>query len=448
MNPELRRQLWLEVSPQRLWLIPLALIGGALVMGRALPFALPTLALAAFLASTVLWGARQAAKAVLDEARARTWDVQRMSALSAWAMTWGKLVGATLMPWYAGAICLVLYFSYRPAGSLGESCTWAAQAILIALIAQALALTGALITVHRQRLVHTGMHIVLVLALLALLLPALGGLLVPAAETVGAFSGGVVWYARPWDSGAFTLALLGLVAAWAILGAYRSMRTELQIRGTPWAWLAGIACAGTVVSGFAPAANPLPAFIDWCAHTALVACVASYVAGFAYGCNPIQYRRVAQALRERRVRRSLEELPLWSSSAALALLLSLTAAVLEPTSALRAGYDTNFGATALALTLLMLRNLALLNWLSLRSRTARAEVATLVYIVLLDHILPRLFRIASLPEIAGLLELPLFDRPWTAVGIATLHAGIAIGLALLAYRAMRPILSAPGVRRS
>ena len=259
MNPELRRLLWLEVTPQRLWLIPLALIGGALVMGRALPFALPSLALAAFLAMTLLWGARQAANAVLDEARARTWDVQRMSAL--------------------------------------------------------------------------------------------------------------------------------------------------------------------------------------------VACVASYVAGFANAHNPIQYRRVAQALRERRFRRSLEELPLWSSSAALALLLSLTASILGSTTALRAGYDPNFGAAALALALLMLRNLALLNWLSLRSRTARAEVATLIYLALLDHILPGLLRIAGLPAIAGLLELPLFDRPWTAVGMAALHAAVAIGLALLAYRATRPILSAPDDRR-
>ena len=447
MNPELRRLLWLEVTPQRLWLIPLALIGGALVMGRALPFALPSLALAAFLAMTLLWGARQAANAVLDEARARTWDVQRMSALAAWSMTWGKLVGATLMPWYAGAICLALYFVYRPSASLDESCIWAAHVILIALIGQALALTGALITVHRQRHVRSGMNIVLVLALLGLLLPALGGLLLPTAETVGASSGVVIWYTRPWNSGAFTLTLLGQVAAWAILGAYRSMRTELQIRGTPWAWLTGIVFAGTIVSGFAPAANPLAAFTNWCAHTALVACVASYVAGFAYVRNPIQYRRVAQALRERRFRRSLEELPLWSSSAALALLLSLTASILGSTTALRAGYDTNFGAAALALTLLMLRNLALLNWLSLRSRTARAEVATLIYLALLDHILPGLLRIAGLPAIAGLLELPLFDRPWTAVGIAALHASVAIGLALLAYRATRPILSAPDDRR-
>jgi hypothetical protein len=448
MNPELRRLLWLEVTPQRLWLIPLALIGGALVMERTLPFALPSLALVAFLALTLLWGAHQAANAVLGEARARTWDVQRMSALSAWSMTWGKLVGATLMPWYGGAICLALYFVYRPAFGLDESFTWATHVILVALGTQALALTGALITVHRQRHVRTGMNIVLVLALLGLLLPAFGSLLVPAGDTVGVLGGAVNWYTRRWAGNAFTLMLLGLVAAWAILGAYRSMRSELQIRGTPWAWLGGIVFAGTIVSGFTPATNPLTVVTNWCAHTALVACVASYVAGFAYARDPIQYRRVAQALRERRFRRSLEDLPLWSSSACLALLLALTASILESTSAPRSGFGTTLGATALALTLLMLRNLALLNWLSLRSRTQRAEVTTLVYLALLDHILPGLLRIVGLPAIAGLLELPLFDRPWAAVGIAVLHAGVAIGLAVAAYRAARPILSSPGDRRS
>jgi len=447
MNPELRRLIWLEVTPQRLWLIPLALIGGALVMERALPFALPSLAMAAFLAMTLLWGARQAANAVLDEARARTWDVQRMSALSAWSLTWGKLVGATLMPWYAGAMCLALYFVYRPAASLDESLTWAAHVTLIAIVAQVLAQIGALISVHRQRHVRTGMNVVLVLALLGLLLPALTGLTVPSRETVGASRGVVIWYGRPWDSDAFTLTLLAQTMAWAILGAYRSMRTELQIRGTPWAWLAGIVFAGTIVGGFAATTHALAAFASWCAHTALVACVASYVAGFAYARNPIEYRRVAQALRERRFRRSLEELPLWASSAGLALLLAMTASILGST-ALRADYEANVGATALALTLMMLRNLALLNWLSLRSRTARAEVATLIYLALLDHIVPGLLRMAGLPAFAGLLELPLFENPWKAAGIAALHAGVAIGLAILAYRATRPILTAPGDRKS
>lgn len=44
----------------------------------------------------VLWGSRNAALGVVGEIRERTWDVQRLSALSAGQMTWGKLFGATI----------------------------------------------------------------------------------------------------------------------------------------------------------------------------------------------------------------------------------------------------------------------------------------------------------------------------------------------------------------
>lgn len=69
MNPELRRLLWLEATAQRLWLIPLALIGTSFVLGRAVPALVPGGAMLGFVATTILWGASQARNAVLDEVR-------------------------------------------------------------------------------------------------------------------------------------------------------------------------------------------------------------------------------------------------------------------------------------------------------------------------------------------------------------------------------------------
>ena len=121
MNPELRRMFWLEVSRQRLWLFPAAILATALLLanGGAGAVVMRAVAISGFVAFTIIWGARQAADAVLDETREHTWTIQRMSALSAWSMTWGKLLGATFIPWYAGAGCLAAYFAYLPADDVG-----------------------------------------------------------------------------------------------------------------------------------------------------------------------------------------------------------------------------------------------------------------------------------------------------------------------------------------
>ena len=89
MNPELRRMFWLEVSLQRLWLIPAVILGTALLLRQsgAGPAFVHGLAMFGFVVLTVIWGARQAANAVLDEVREHTWEIQRMSALSPWSMT-------------------------------------------------------------------------------------------------------------------------------------------------------------------------------------------------------------------------------------------------------------------------------------------------------------------------------------------------------------------------
>ena len=115
MNPELKRNLWLELSAHRL-ILGLVVIFAIAFAARAM---LPSLALFGFVLIAVFWGARQAAAAVIEEARERTWDIQRMSSMDPWTMTWGKLLGSTSMAWYGGAICLVIYLGNR-FGKLGE----------------------------------------------------------------------------------------------------------------------------------------------------------------------------------------------------------------------------------------------------------------------------------------------------------------------------------------
>ena len=107
MNPELRRNLWLQFSLTRLLLAPVA-IGALLtltwvVSDRSLA-AVAEVARAIYYLLVILWGTRRAADLVADEIAGGTWDGQRMSALGAWQMSWGKLLGGTSYVWYAAGL--------------------------------------------------------------------------------------------------------------------------------------------------------------------------------------------------------------------------------------------------------------------------------------------------------------------------------------------------------
>ena len=89
LNPELQRNLWLQCSWQRML--------AALVVGGTIAYALYVLggfsrlyfgANLAILVAFGMWGPRRAADAVAEEVGTGTWEMQRMSGLSAWSMVW------------------------------------------------------------------------------------------------------------------------------------------------------------------------------------------------------------------------------------------------------------------------------------------------------------------------------------------------------------------------
>ncbi len=457
LNPELKRLLWLEVSVQRLWLTPAAILGTALLLTQsgAAPLFVRSLAMIGFVLITVIGGARQAAAAVLDEARDHTWEIQRMSALSPWTMTWGKLIGATLMPWYGGAMCLALFVIHHP-GAHASAIAWSAFAALLALTAQAFALCAALVRVHLERRVRARLSIVIVMFLLSLVLPELAQLAVPGFGPLRDIGGVISWYGRVYPGMAFNLALLGAFAAWAVMGAYRMMCLELDVRTTPWVWLAFIAFLALVFSGFGDGGPSPDLARRWLSSAALFACALTYVAGFAFARDPVQYRRAWAALAAGRLRRALEELPLAVSSALYTVVLALLACVVGSDHAISNERIDNLGPVALALAVMMLRDLGLLLFFSFRQHARRAEITTLLYLAMLNRVLPAMAAAAGLGQLALMVKPALFAAPATAILVALVHATVALGLALAGYRAALPApprtppprVNQPGDRKS
>src|SRR5579862_622735 len=121
MNPEFRRNIWLELTPRRVLTMTTVLLliffAAALTGSESTPV---SAAVTLYYFIVVFWGARNASLSVVGEIRDRTWDFQRLSSLGAAQMTWGKLFGATMFNWYGGAICLavILVSRFTHAGAI------------------------------------------------------------------------------------------------------------------------------------------------------------------------------------------------------------------------------------------------------------------------------------------------------------------------------------------
>ncbi len=110
LNPELRRNIWLDFTYHRMLITPIVVIlityifyvMGSLQTTSSITFYLACIFI-------FLWGTKRASETVIEEVCNNTWDFQRQSSLLPWTMTWGKLIGSTLYSWYGVLICFCLY---------------------------------------------------------------------------------------------------------------------------------------------------------------------------------------------------------------------------------------------------------------------------------------------------------------------------------------------------
>jgi hypothetical protein len=464
LNPEFQRNLWLQLSPQRL-------IAAPVVIGLALALALlgdvPRVDIAEaagwfFYLLVAFWGTRRAADSVAEEVVGGTWDAQRMSALGAWAMSWGKLLGSTIYVWYCAAICLVVYLyglaPGRPTAGLAADLSAASILVDLAvmvgtgLLGQAVAMAACLAILGRsaqgRRLPVTASQLI---GLTVVVLVPFGEYVDP----VVAAQMDVTWYGMPAQTPVFALASLAAFLAWALIGVYRLMRIELQFRSYPFVWLLLVLFLMLYAEGFLydTLRDPDVPVFAWLLVPAMIAAALTYLVLFLQPKDIVRYRWLAASAASGDLRRALALMPLWLPTFAItvALVVALIAVDIGSTYRLPGRIenlpefaDLREGGWAMALAglLFMARDIALVLYLNFNKRRRRADVAAFIYLVVLY--LP-------LPALAGVLEgdllLPLFlPTPGASPLMAILPPLIqaAAMLALLGARmaAARPVMAA------
>jgi hypothetical protein len=257
VNPEFLRNVWLELSPRRLALMTgvLVLVFAAAALSGSGQSGPAVIAETLYYLIVVAWGARNASLGVVGEIRDRTWDLQRLSALGAGQMTWGKLFGATIYNWYGGAICLAVILYTRAAHQAAAATVLdAIYFITLGVIGQSAALLASLVAIRRRQ-AYSRLE-VFIYQIVGILAAVWASEIWGAADPAGSLLGHkrliqtVGWWGQRLDAQVFLLASLAIFAAWTLVACYRQMRLELKMRNGPLVWLAFLVFIGIYAAGF------------------------------------------------------------------------------------------------------------------------------------------------------------------------------------------------------
>jgi len=398
MNPEFQRQLILEFSGTRLLAMPafLAVIFSLtyLLDDRIFSGATANTAIGLYIAIVLFWGSKQASESIADELRNNTWDIQKTSALSAWALCWGKLFGSTLYNWYGGILCLLM-FSFTTNDSELLQLTWL-YALACGLFVQSLSLLISLFSLRRKQAINSGANYMFALFSLFYIMPIMLNIDELSNHSVN-------WYGHHYNQAYFNLIALLMSCGWVITGIYRLLADELRIRSLPIVWCVFIAFLTLYISGFIDAYDlvnkSLPVIITMVGFAVCI--VLSYVLMFVDINSPMQFRKIAIYFQQQQWTRLLQEVPCWFVNIILALPMMLILTLLFPVESVE-----NITLYPIVIFLLLLRDIAILLFFSYAPNPKRALSITVLFLICLYGLLPAIF-LNSGADIIALMFLPL-----------------------------------------
>jgi hypothetical protein len=438
MNPELRRNLWIELTLSRLLIVPILLAIVFLVswyVGGHSGDEVRFVARYIYLALVLLWGTRRAANALADEITGGTWDFQRMTALGPWSMSWAKFFGGTAYVWYASLICLaVTTFVGLAPGNAIERFQLALSLLFVGLAAMLTSFLVVLLHLRRPRDPGRRASFMAQAAGVAVGLLAANTDLGIVQEFGIERGFTVFWYGNAVSEPLFLLASQAALVLWLGFGVYRAMCGELQKPTWPWGWPLVSAFVLAYLLGFLLPLDPGQSPSTVLIVAAIAATGLFYAALLCDGKDGIRLRWFLRAIGSDSSR-AARLFPSWLFSFALASILIAAWAIYargghayelfdlydELTDRNGIGVGSLF-AWAAAAILFMLRDTALVLWLNMSPKSRTPDVGAAILLAMNYAILPMLITfIAPLDALAVAVPWP-FGHPALAIAgpLATL----------------------------
>lgn len=376
-NPEFHRNLLLELSGQRLLLMPLVLFPLFLLgwtWGEASGAA--AVAQAAGWGLLVFWGTRLAVDSLSAEVLAKTWDGQRLSGIGPVTMTVGKLFGGTIFAWYGGVMCLAV--SALGGGVDGDSLA-ALRLLITGFFAQAVAFWFGMVQLRLRP--GAGRFQVTVAQIVGIIVS------IQAAPLLGVFNWQVQWYGVAFDSYGFMLFSTALFTLWTWVACWRLMRADLRYRSYPFVWLAFLlflvayfgGLTDSVFGEFTDAGSNL--LRGAVAYHVLIG--VTWVAALLEPKSIVRLRQARNSWQQGDWRRVLSEVPPFAVGLPLIAVVGLATAVGHPDGGL-------LGAQLLSVFLFLLRDILLVYFVVLNPKARRPHGAALIFLVVLYLLAPAL----------------------------------------------------------
>ncbi|GFO55233.1 hypothetical protein GMSM_22400 [Geomonas sp. Red276] len=426
-NPEFRKNVWLELSGYRLIGMPLV-IGSVLFLAyvsnaRKFGAEISQTAGSLYFLITVLWGTKLAAESIMNEIREHTWDGQRMSVLTPWQLVLGKLFGSTIYTWYGSSICLAFYALSVPDTAYSRILETVFSLVFAGVLGHAVCLLASLLSIQKERkFVKSQTTAILLLGIVAV---------TPFVSLVFGREKPVPWFGNSYGGPEFILLSTAAFAAWSILGVYQLMRRELQMKNNPASWFAFVLFLMIYLGGFLYGTKPGAGFegINPALLVAFyVALAATYLMAFIERKDPVALRGVEQLVRERKMGAFLQKAPRWLLTAPLVAVMAVVMVAGSSSTA------TIFRVAAFVFAVLffMVRDLSVMLFLNLAENNRRAELLSVLYLVMAYAIVPIIVE-AVHGDPATILFWPITSQPLFLVVAAPLLE-MAAALFLLSGR--------------
>ncbi len=406
MNPELTRHLAHEAGWRRLLAMPIlvSLVLWAVSITQGQLSLMDDVAYFGMGLLLIVWGGRLAADSLLSEIANRTWDSQCMSALGPWQLTTGKLFGATVFVWYSAAVTAVLAIWWADADPARI-----ARLMVTGLFVQAVTLFGSLV-IYRMTPGSTRLQtplaqsVGIMLALPFLLADQIPGWLSQTLAQIPFLK----IFAFQMSPLGFLVLLQIAMAIWAVWGVARLLRAELQIPAVPWVWTLFIGFAIALGAGLEPQLiqperQLIPGLLEpltriFLAFLFIVGL--TYLAVFFTPKDLIRLRHLWRALIGGRLARAAMLAPAWTISVLVLIVLAviligiwLAVALGDPESDAAIVEQTFVAAQirpplVLAVLGFVLRDIALIYFLTTGRDAERGHFAALIVLAMLHAVVP------------------------------------------------------------
>lgn len=335
-NPELQRSIWENITPTKLIILPV--IFGLLFMVVESTYNVVIMSLVLFYINTVMIGAYTAGEEIPNEVQDKTWDWQRMSAMTPLQMTIGKLFGSTIYQWYGGIITILVFifsalsYNFNFLTVLQLVLCMIFTATFFQTFAMLLGISAREMPLRWRRLITIGILLSLAITLVSFFFFYL---IIDFSKSIDKefVSKNFHWFFISIPPLTHLLLLLIFMNIWSFIGLYRSFRTEMYYFNGPEFFMIFLIAVPIYFSGFLfNLSNDIIGFKFYFtvlfSTIAMLAYSSTFLTALIDKMEIITFRRLFFHLKLEDYKKVGYDIPLWAISFLTQIIFSLLALLL------------------------------------------------------------------------------------------------------------------------